>query len=326
MAGQTTNYHLVKPTEAEAASVSIMNSNMDTIDAALGEKMPIANNEGTEGQILRSDGDGGCEWGSPATNEELVEAVGDWMEENIPTGQTIAVDQSFQVPGAAADAKLTGDRFGEVDDMLQGLAAKKKITTPAAVMTFTDGAQDMPAEVQVAIEPVQSGSGDPSAQNVRAITGWTGCTIKVANGNDSSASGYVEKSHAITFPETPGTVYGGTLTVKKDGSATLVVTKANIASYNGETLPGVWISDRDVYSAGGTPTTGAQVVYELATPYTYNFTAEQVRTLVGLNCIFANTGNVQSVEYAKDTDIYIATKSTVTITDDNNGNVTITIV
>lgn len=45
-------------------------------------------------------------------------------------------------------------------------------------------------------------------------------------------------------------------------------TKGYIASYAGEALPGKWISDRDVYVAGATPTTGAQVVYELSTPTT----------------------------------------------------------
>ena len=38
----------------------------------------------------------------------------------------------------------------------------------------------------------------------------------------------------------------------------------HIASYNGETLPGHWQSDRDIYLEGTTPQTGAEVVYRLA--------------------------------------------------------------
>lgn len=38
----------------------------------------------------------------------------------------------------------------------------------------------------------------------------------------------------------------------------------HIASYNGETLPGYWQSDRDIYIEGTTPQTGAEVVYRLA--------------------------------------------------------------
>ena len=37
----------------------------------------------------------------------------------------------------------------------------------------------------------------------------------------------------------------------------------HIASYNGETLPGHWLSDRDTYLEGTTPQTGAEVVYWL---------------------------------------------------------------
>ena len=38
----------------------------------------------------------------------------------------------------------------------------------------------------------------------------------------------------------------------------------HIASYNGETLPGHWLSDRDTYLEGTTPQMGAEVVYRLA--------------------------------------------------------------
>lgn len=85
-----------------------------------------------------------------------------------------------------------------------------------------------------------------------------------------------------------GTVYGGTLDVL---SGVLTVERANIASYAGETLPGEWISDRDVYSPGATPTTGAQVVYKLAAPLSYQLTAQEVTTLPGENNIWADTGD-----------------------------------
>ena len=91
-----------------------------------------------------------------------------------------------------------------------------------------------------------------------------------------------------------GVRYGGKLNVI---TGELTVTKANIAAYAGETLPGKWISDRGVYSAGTTPTTGAQVVYELATPLTVQLTPQQVTTLVGENNIWAYTNGDVTVEY-----------------------------
>lgn len=90
------------------------------------------------------------------------------------------------------------------------------------------------------------------------------------------------------------TVYGGTLDMV---TGVLTVTHGNIASYNGETLPSTWISDRDVYASGTTPTTGAQVVYELATPLTYQLTAQQIKTLVGTNNVWASSGDIVNIKF-----------------------------
>lgn len=109
------------------------------------------------------------------------------------------------------------------------------------------------------------------------------------------------QSNTIDWSSVAGTVYGGSLDVT---TGVLTVDMANIASYNGETLPGAWISDRDVYAQGTTPTTGAQVVYELDTPQTYQLTPQQVVTLLGVNHIWCNTGDT-TVVYTADTKEYI---------------------
>lgn len=59
-----------------------------------------------------------------------------------------------------------------------------------------------------------------------------------------------------------------TVEVSVDGDVTVTRRTGYIASYSDESLPGGWISSHDVYAAGTTPTTGAQVVYELAEPTT----------------------------------------------------------
>ena len=97
--------------------------------------------------------------------------------------------------------------------------------------------------------------------------------------------------------DNPLIVYGGTLDVV---SGVLTVTDEYIASYNGETLPATWISDRDVYAEGTTPTTGAEVVYELATPTTIQLTPTQVKSLLGVNNVWADTGDVLDAEYIRD--------------------------
>lgn len=97
------------------------------------------------------------------------------------------------------------------------------------------------------------------------------------------------------------TVYGGTLDVV---TGELVVTDGYIASYNGETLPSTWISDRDVYVSGTTPSIGAEVVYKLATPITVQLTPTEVKTLLGTNNVWADSGDVE-VTYKADIQKYI---------------------
>ena len=121
-----------------------------------------------------------------------------------------------------------------------------------------------------------------SRYNIMVELGLTATAYEPYHGN----------TYSVTFPAAAGTVYGGTPNVTK---GTLAVTKANIASYAGETLPGAWISDRDVYAAGTTPTIGAQVVYELAEPIVYHLTPVEIRTLAGQNTIWADTGNIKKL-------------------------------
>lgn len=88
----------------------------------------------------------------------------------------------------------------------------------------------------------------------------------------------------------PQTVYGGTVDLV-DG--TLTVTKGYIASYSGQTINEPWISDRDEYVSGTTPSTGAEVCYELATPQTYQLTPMQVRSLLHDNNVWSENGTIE---------------------------------
>lgn len=106
----------------------------------------------------------------------------------------------------------------------------------------------------------------------------------------------------ITMPSEAGTVYGGYINPL---TGVLTVTHANIASYDGETINEPWISSMDVYVAGATPTTGAQVVYPLTTPVTYQLTPVEVRSLLGLNNVWADCGSVTELKYTRDLNLCI---------------------
>jgi len=115
---------------------------------------------------------------------------------------------------------------------------------------------------------------------------------------------YTGRTYPISFPSEAGTVYGGTLDVT---NGVLTVDRAFIASYNGETLPSEWISDRDKYVAGTTPTTGAQVCYKLSQAVVYTLTPTEIKSILGNNNIWADTGD-STVIYRADTTLYINRK------------------
>ena len=300
-----------------------------------------------------------------------------------------------------------------------GASPYPKTVGPAAIASFSDGAQDAPLKSLVFnIEPVQSGSGDPSPTNIRPISGWTQADVNrmranlfnydawktvgvtrctavfenngvtlTATGADAftnyltadfpadaripvkvgepitlswntpdtevaarvyifpngAAAGLVSTPAAnkkLTYTPTDGvtyitfrlgvtangatvhyknimvnfgttaaayapftggttyhiplgrTVYGGTLDVKR-GKLNV---KPYYASYSGQSLVGPWISSHDKYVAGAAPTTGAQVVDMGAAGTDYDVTPHTIKTLLGVNNIWADSGDT-TLEY-----------------------------
>ena len=104
----------------------------------------------------------------------------------------------------------------------------------------------------------------------------------------------------ISWQSEAGTVYGG----KLDVLTGILTVYPYYASYNGETLTGRWISDRDAYVAGTTPTIGAQVVNIGAEGTEYQLEPHEVTSLLGANNPWADTGDSE-VEYRADTRLYI---------------------
>ena len=125
--------------------------------------------------------------------------------------------------------------------------------------------------------------------NICPITGIDNLSVYVSPTDQQAQA----TTYNVSFGAA-GTVYGGTVDVV---TGVLTVDRASISSYAGETLPGAWISDRDVYAPGTSPTTGAQVVYELATPLTYQLTPQEVQMLLGENYVWSSSGDTVSVTY-----------------------------
>ena len=134
--------------------------------------------------------------------------------------------------------------------------------------------------------------------------GWTVWYCKASLDSTLESTAQIELGSTATTYEPyqgkqytqhfPTTIYGAEWDVV---GGELKQTDGYIASYNGETLPSTWISDRDVYASGTTPTMGAEVVYKLATPTTIPLSPLSIRMLQGVNNVYADCGDIIDGEY-----------------------------
>lgn len=121
------------------------------------------------------------------TTSDFVEGSG----MSYPAGTNVAVINT----GTAADPVYKFDVYtGVIDLSAYRTAADQDVIDEAqdaainefyapiidsgSIVTFDAPADGLPIhKLTVQIEPVQSGSGDPSPDNVRPISGWTGCEV-----------------------------------------------------------------------------------------------------------------------------------------------------
>lgn len=83
----------------------------------------------------------------------------------------------------------------------------------------------------------------------------------------------------------------------------IYLTTGHITSYNGETLPGFWWSDRDTYEEGHSPSIGAEVVYILADEniVEYNYTPLTIEMFYQKNYFVVNNGEIINISYYAET-------------------------
>ena len=115
---------------------------------------------------------------------------------------------------------------GEISDLKTDYQAIEKVadaalphdTASGAIVSFADGADGVPVnDLSVAIEPVQSGSGDPSPTNIRAISGWSEAKVTrcgknlLNNANAEVGTAWNGSSNAararLVIPCKPSTTY-----------------------------------------------------------------------------------------------------------------------
>ena len=116
------------------------------------------------------------------TIDELLSLAGLTANDEIPVWDAEAADEptkKITAQNLAASVKTLAGLVGEAE-FTEALADKASAivdTASGAIASFPDGAAVPAKDVTIGIEPVQAGSGDPSPENVRPISGWTGANV-----------------------------------------------------------------------------------------------------------------------------------------------------
>lgn len=122
---------------------------------------------------------------------------------NIYVGSEGAQQAADEAAASAAAAQAAAASIDPDTLNARIFAAFPHDTVIGSPATFPDGADGIPVKsLTVSITPAQAGSGTPSVDNVRLITGFTACNL-TANGTTIQ----------IAFPAEAGTVYLGELDV-----------------------------------------------------------------------------------------------------------------
>lgn len=129
-----------------------------------GHRVSVTDAQGTSTfDVL--DGDDGTDGVSPEASVVRVQGG----------AQITVTDAAGTTTATVYDGDLT------LDDLAKAFPTD---TDSGSIVTIQDGADGIPVQdLTVQITPVQAGSGDPSPSNIRAITGWTGCTVTRAGKN-----------------------------------------------------------------------------------------------------------------------------------------------
>lgn len=273
----------------------------------------------------------------PATIGTAIDAI--TTSNRYAYSQRIPVDQDLMVIVQSRDANVGNNM------MFRGYKNGVLTWSPtnASISDLASHSVSVPSSI---VDTLVLNYGTVNSQTVAPAT-FPG-TIYVGTGTEYVA--YNGTTYPITFPTEAGTVYGGSLTVREDGTGTLTVDRGYVTAdatylhrendnlYTARNVPNISytgssstigllcnkfklgtgnIADNRFYQYHDmlyfrcatacasvadfiTAYGDVNAVYPLANPVTYTFTAPQVRTLLGLNNIWADTGSIESLTYHAD--------------------------
>ena len=149
------------------------------------------------------------------------------------------------------------------------------------------------------------------------VVKWKAVDLGTANYTEGTATTLIQRFDTGTFTDIKRTIGG-------NDKYSAICSMFKAATYNETWVPWIFApvtAASSVTIAFCTPpnkfqsvedfknyVSGTQFCYELATPITYHLTPQQVRTLLGLNNIWSDAGDVE-VTYRADTDLFVQKKA-----------------
>ena len=120
-----------------------------------------------------------------ATTFQVLDGTSISRIEKTSTAGLVDTYTVFMTDGTTSFFQVRNGQDGSATwDQINSKAPIITETVTGAIASFPDGADDIPvADLVVNIEPKQSGSGDPAPDNIRPISGWTGCNVTRAGKN-----------------------------------------------------------------------------------------------------------------------------------------------
>ena len=156
--------------------------------------------------------------------------------------------------GETTEFEVTNGKDGEVT-MSQLSALLPTDTASGSIASFTDGTDLFPAlSVKAQIEPIQSGSGTPSPDNVRPISGRTEC--------DTHRTPYGSAVEMGTIADSGGEEFAHANRIRTDFIKTNNVSVVDLVGKNDDRLRGIhYYNENKVWLSADTTTAGYQLPY-----------------------------------------------------------------
>lgn len=205
---------------------------------ALKINKPVTNPNGTQGQILQTDGQGGTTWVDKQTDEQIANTVTNWLDDHVaPGSSTIIVDNTLNIQGAAADAKKTGDEIADLKEELGDLSDLDTAVKTDLVSAINETLENAGSDVSVIngkliIDGVEYGITSEDAVGISNIakTGTSGLvdtytitmtdgttyifTVTNGNASDAKIQAFIE-DWLDEHPEATTTVQDEAITMAK---------------------------------------------------------------------------------------------------------------